>query len=374
MIKKDFCQNSVFLNQTQKDQLNNQLNNYFEEISSKFIQSNIPANVYLSGSLARQEPSVIIEFGKQRLFSDIDLVISLSYANIVPTKLRWLSKFKKSLKSSYPDYDISVSFIDLNKLKHVKSCFGRDILCSAINPIYEGSPLRELVITSPQRVGFLENLVHQMGIYYLNLAATSLELQYHHIKLILECLRVQLNEIEENLIGFYSVYEKRFSPQVAKILSPNMIEELVKARELFGSFPVPNVNITKIIKKSIKNYFKINDNNAENNDILEALYSKQRQSSDLLNSFQLALLTFVIGLSIQDTSQKKWFQFFKEILINMDKQKITCVDQLFVLFDYTWTGSVVFKSKESDLIIEILTKLREDYLRELHLYHYGERV
>ena len=73
MNSNNFTQRSIFIKNRKK--INQEINRIIEFVVESFEKSKLYVNLYISGSLARQEPTVKIINKEEKLNSDLDFVL-----------------------------------------------------------------------------------------------------------------------------------------------------------------------------------------------------------------------------------------------------------------------------------------------------------
>lgn len=371
------CQNSVFLSEDVQSELNHALHEYFEIIRSLFQAQNIPAVVYTGGSLARQEPSVRwTEDGELRLFSDIDFVVhtTLEYQNDP-----WLKNLESYLKQHYPQFNSTVALV--SDLSNASGFFSRDIRLAQNFPVYESFRVEPVNRDAFDKTQMFNVMVHQISNTFLHPQWSGLskgayfrpEARYHYIKLILECLRTQFRSAEDGVIGYYSVYHKRHDPRLAHILDPDTIATLTKARELFGTVEIPELDIIKILRSSMLVHLGFEGTEVTTKELLERLEQRSLESQHILPSYRYALLALMFSLGEEKDGQQAYLQLFSTILRRMDTTHlIAAKDDLHILTDNTWSEHLTLHNDAFRELLKTVILLRRDYVRQWRRQVTGE--
>lgn len=195
----DFCKNSIFLSQNEREIVNKVLKTAFDYLVEQFEKRDIQANIYLTGSLARQEPSIYYDNKTGlSLNSDIDLVI-VTKQNYLDNE--WILHMSSWLKNNYSSLIWSVICLnhwDCNKLK---SCMEKDYVLSRKLPIYESFSLPSYIEPIIDIENYFETFINACANYYLHMywsGETSngiyKNVNYQYLKVILESLRFHLYE------------------------------------------------------------------------------------------------------------------------------------------------------------------------------------
>lgn len=306
MSKVDYFSNSIYLTSEEKSKLNSDLQIFFKYVKELFSKLESSSNLYLTGSLARKEPSCKIVDNKITLNSDIDFIVIVkkTYDPSI------LDSIIKNLKSVFSQYKSSFMLIYDDNIHLFKSLIGLDFYLYKDNPVYEGFSLPEM--SSPNIVidDYLEVVSYQFFSYYLSLdycgneSLTALQRgsSYLKLKIILELLRFQSNKPLNCLHTFKNVYNNKLD----KIgIDADVIEKVIHAREYSIEFDTNSFSYYEFILKTISYIFGITDlvsiNSIENR-LFKVLLTRIEKSDNFLTVFQCLLILVV--LSIESPSEK----------------------------------------------------------------------
>ena len=135
----DYFTNAVFIEEKYKSILNAKIEEYFQCLCNELEAHDIKANIYLTGSLARKEPSIgINEKGEVYLASDIDFVFGVEKDF---RRDEWLLNITKYLNLKYPDFISSVVLTRNNDIGRIRSRVGRDLRRTINRPICQNLPI-----------------------------------------------------------------------------------------------------------------------------------------------------------------------------------------------------------------------------------------
>lgn len=210
MSQHDFFTNSIFIEQKIQDKINFQLNVLFEHLINMLEQQQIRANLYLTGSLARKEPSVSKVGDTYNLYSDIDLLIAVDIMDLEHSFWKKISR-----KQTWDGYNISFYLNTISQFPQFRSGVGRDLFLCQTEPIYFKIPTTIEPVTNlnNQEIS-LELIIHQLASYYLhpyltrNTMYARDQVNYHYVKLILELLRGLLADEGGEDDGFFAFIKK----------------------------------------------------------------------------------------------------------------------------------------------------------------------
>ncbi|GMX65968.1 hypothetical protein Elgi_52390 [Paenibacillus elgii] len=371
----DICENSIFLKQRQKSDLNEQFQELATALNSNYSQNGIDACIYLSGSLARQEASALISSnGQATLYSDIDLVIipTKSYEDheIVVNTARWLCDMFPTIKST-------AQIIPFNTVTYAESAFARDIALKQDFPLYSTLPPIYLGSKRVNKRDCFEAIIHQISGYILNwerLIRTNNksdifrgDLQYHYIKLVLECLRSQFFNDGDFVTGYFDVYHQRYDPRLTSLIKPEEIEQFIKSRELFGYAEAPQLDIIPFIQKSLTRLIGLPVSEFSHIHEIYSAHTKLKEiSKDVIHCYPLVMSLVIFGLDKPLKDRLELSNLATNIIEEMDKANIgtTLKEELKELCE-------LFKSN-NELIMERIFNCLRSFQKE-YLNHLADR-
>ena len=306
----DYFENSIFILDKYKLVLNEKLDKYFKWLGNKLEAHNVKGNIYLTGSLARKEPSIgINDKGEIYLASDIDFILGVEkdFHNN-----EWLMDITRYLNEKYPEFISSVVLTKNDDIKKIKSRIGYDLEKTIHKPIYQKLPIP---VSSNIEIGiqdYIDNIINQMACYFLHpnyLGEQSCSILYkdinnHYIKLVLESLSAVLYvSHKEPLAGFYEIYNNRYCQCYEQIASPDQIEQLLQARELKNVNQIPAIDIHNLITFSLKKLLKEKYDAAGS--LFELIRIKDKEEKSIYNTFQVCVLCFMEYMYLQEVDERK---------------------------------------------------------------------
>lgn len=132
MSNNSFFNNSVFINEQMQNKISNELSKLFDYITEIFKENALKVNVYVSGSLARQEPTMRLENQQVVLNSDIDFVIVYQDEE----ERNAIKKLLDQIKNKFSMFQNSFVLITKQQILNSNSFFRRDLLLGFKHPIY----------------------------------------------------------------------------------------------------------------------------------------------------------------------------------------------------------------------------------------------
>lgn len=358
----DFFENSIFLKDSVREELNKKINMYFEILEKIFALNNSKSGIFYTGSLSRREPAVE---SSGRLLSDIDLMILKGR-----DKETWNKDLKHILDLVFPQFNNSVMAFEYKEERKFRSFIGYDLKKMMDKSIFQGEKLPNVQFESIIRRDYFEIIIYQLGNYilnpqYLNIRQKMLldkNLDYSKMKLVLECLRAQF--IYEDNISYNLVYKNR--KELAFILDEEVIEEIIYKREHFDSQKRLKVDMVDIVKKAIVRPLGImvTEESDLESVILEFIKASLEKTEVLMEIFQYQLLCFFFW--IKNTKYgKEWKKMLiKSLKMNLKKFPITSKK-------YS-ENDIERNIVRNDKIIEVMMALREDYIECMCIKNTGD--
>lgn len=347
-MNTNFTKQSIYIKNPKR--VNQEINDIINFTVWSLGKSQLCVNLYISGSLARQEPTVRIVDGEERLNSDLDFVIvhkeNRENQNVI-FDIVW------KIKNQYKDYDCSFVVLNEEQLLKVNSLFARDLSLGMRNPLYksfEEQKLEEVIITEKN---YLESVITQMCCYLLNPDLTMSQSEnkyfknsdYHYTKLVMECIRA-IHYKNVNVIGYNTLFNA-----TCKSLDEKEIKSCIKARELSDITYMPVVDINELLEETFAVLFK--EQNYISLIINELIFS---ETNDII-LFQYAMIIF----------WKSWSEarYFKDTLVILKKIGfvVPFVNEISEIFEiYLSTKNNLTKEK----VILSIRKIRNLYVELLH--------
>ena len=367
----DYFTYSLFLNYDEKIKLSNAISKHIFNVLNDVKDHGIIANVYLSGSLARREPSVIYRNGHYHLNSDIDFIIILD--SEFNNDENWLMNITDYLNRKYPSYKDSVIIAPKEKMNHFISCIGKDFELGLNNPLYESFPIIKETVTRVTKDDLFDCIVHQFTCYYLNSAFLeghkdifNKDINYSYIKMLLECLRIQLYDTGYEYIRYYNIYSNAES--LGKLLGVNShdIIGLLKARELFGKEKIPSIKLFDFLVYTICRLFELSDNAEEENlidHLLFFLVNRARLGESFLKKYQCCVAMFALACEAND---KYKTTFIDNCFLTLNSiSSFLAEETYFANFKNMELSEKLFQTRQ------LLSSLRKKYLDELTIKDTG---
>ncbi|MCG8499911.1 MAG: hypothetical protein MJB12_05820 [Firmicutes bacterium] len=377
-MKVDYCKNSVYLSEENIEVINYNLNHHFTRVTRLFEEKNIHANVYLTGSLARSEPAISIIQDEVNLFSDIDFIIAIERDSI---HRDWVMGLASRLNEMYPEYKNSVIIVSADNISNFRSCIGNDLLLSLKEPLYERLKIQERSSWIIEREDLFESIVHQFSGYYLNTSniengkedLLGKDKNYSYIKMLLECLRMQLYSEGVVSKGYYNVHAERQDEVISKIVEPSVVEKLVKAREIFGSYEYPSINMYDFLKRVLIMPLGIKEvhNVPIESQIIDRLNQIIHVSSKLLHLYQCGLTSLVLGIEGKYKTHKVFIDLSIKSMLKINDLNLSSNND-FVQLVESLKLSTLSQTMVECLLKKIIASLRCDYLNELTFKNTGE--
>lgn len=312
--------NSLFIDPKDRETVTMDIHCFYKEISG--LMEVMPADVslYLSGSLARQEPSVCWDdSGRPRLFSDFDFILAAPASALADPRVL---RFENVLKTEYPQFNSSVFLVESNTLHLIKAGVGRDLGLSYQNPVYSNHLPIDLTPHQMSEEERFDLIVYQLASYYLHPQRIDHEqgglffrsdYQYHYLKMILESLRSQF-PASEGVNTYKDMFEKRHESRLSAIMSPEHIESFLKARELYGRFPLPSLHLAPFIHSVVSPFLGAGET-LSTQEFYRALQEKARSDNSLVTRFGCAMIAY--ALCIETESDTKTASQHTLSLINL---------------------------------------------------------
>ncbi|PFL25296.1 hypothetical protein COJ07_01045 [Bacillus cereus] len=319
----DIFKNSKYLNKFTKDLFNEDMYMFFYKINKYLSSENLEVNLYLSGSLARQEPSIYVEGHRMGLYSDIDFILVSDSEK--PEKI---NNFKEWLLKTRPDINSTIQLVYKENFNNIQGCFVTDLMQTIDYPIFKSFKIDDFTFKKTNKEHLLENIIHQISGYLLYPPVSNNTSSffrgnkaYHHYKLILECLRAQL--IDEELIGsgYHQVYKNRFTPYISELMSPKETEFFIKRREIFTFEGIEEFPVFEFLRKSLLIHLDLSPLNNNFNEIFKKLEKRiQSHNTDELDLYKTSCIIFSLIFSCSMEEEKdSLFGLFSTLFINIDK-------------------------------------------------------
>ncbi|MFE9606854.1 hypothetical protein [Streptomyces hokutonensis] len=323
----DWFTSSLFVPERAQQQVSWQLDSYIEE-TERYILDNCTegVNLYLSGSLSRQEPSVLMDSnGQFRLHSDVDLVAVTS--GELPASHPAL-QLTSHLTSRFPEVDVTVLFVEEQDLHQVGSFYGRDLWIGLGHPIAQTF---EIVIPRPPSIGTrqkLEVLVHQLGacLLYRELNESGERgyliresLSTHFVKLALESLRCLLPSPPYGPIRYSDTYVNRNHTSIRSVMKGSDVGRLVMHREYHTSHVEFGIDVYQCVIESLVMLLGTEERPGSQIGLVSRIEEIASRKTDLMNLFQFGLVLLLLATrSTSSSVRRRSAHFLFDVLHRLD--------------------------------------------------------
>ncbi|HET6333208.1 MAG TPA: hypothetical protein VFG30_08345, partial [Polyangiales bacterium] len=217
--------------------VNRQLDAIFRDFHARLSDQRANGSLYVTGSLARQEPSIDIRGPSARLRSDIDLVFATTEEEVANPCIASLEHWAREL---WPDYDVSVVFVPLAGVHELRSCFARDFSLAVDAPLYQGvAGCAALPKRTATTTDYFESAIHQAASLLLfddtggsREWLYSRDRDYHRVRAALELLRC-IVATETPVVRLCELREHANAVSLRRLVTPEEVVVAIRARELF---------------------------------------------------------------------------------------------------------------------------------------------
>lgn len=345
---RTYTEKSIYIRDTRK--INKEIDEIVQYAIKCFQDSESRVNLYLSGSLARQEPTVRIVQGEEKLNSDLDFVI-ISKEN---TEL--IMRIIEHIKDKFINYDCSFVVMNEEQLLTVNSFFARDLIHGMQRPLLKTFNEKELPQIEITKENYLETVITQLCCYILNPDMTEnkchnqyfKQSNYHYLKLIVECIKA-INYKNSNVFGYNDLISVD-----CEILCSEDIKQCVKARELSNIDYLPKAKIDFFIENAFKVLFD------DNKYIDKVMYMTQYEANDI-KLFQYATIFFWKSLNDKSYLERMFGVIDSISFVRPFQDEVTNLTQKGV-------------SLELEEVIIFMRKIRNVYVEHLHYQNTRETI
>lgn len=360
-MNEDYLRNNIFLSHKYKMLFNTIIRNHIIRVVELFKSENL--NMYVTGSISRGEPSFKYDH-KHSMFhlnSDIDFILltndsdKINRENIL-NKVDYLSK-----NSEYRD---SIILVDKKSINKFKSCLGKDFELSMGDEL-----IKNFCVTKSNTIKIsceekFDCITYQVMNFYFNKRS-----EYSHVKLILECLRMQLYNTGFENICYYDVYSCRKSDCLTGLLSSIEIEQVLKSREMLGLFQLPNIELEALLRKSIGGIFGYNLNTFSQKNLFELISFRVKNVNSFIGLYQCGVILLAFFIETNNIFENV---FYDECVI--------CLYKLLGLhYKFDILGEIIFppekstdKCKKTKSLLEIFKLMFSRYVEDLTIKDTGE--
>lgn len=322
----DFCSNSLTLNIEQKKYANHKYNKLVSQVYQIASTSLVPMNIYIGGSLALREPSLLFNKGKLiGLHSDIDFFIVVKK----PNDIHSVVEIFRSLENIEADIPRSTHIAPLVKIP-ANLCFPSvdDLLSGLATPVVEKFPINEFVpgiIRNPRTMADLLICRAAISIMPYYLTSHQYSNTEHNksicstldtLKMIFSGLRLQYYGVVADLHSINDIV-KISNNDFRDLLGDINILDLIAAREQYDpGNALPQIDLYSFIRKVwIK---KLNlDLNVKDSQILAAIHEVFFKFANLIDFTLMVTAGLTFCTYNQQVDTISWLSSF--ILLKRDQ-------------------------------------------------------
>ena len=286
-----YTDNCLFASEEEKKKIDGDVNAICEDIHNCFKGEGLNVALFLSGSLARREPTHQVIQGRTELASDLDFV--LVYDERI-CNYESVCEIVKRIDKKYEKYECSFVILETKKLKNTNSFFKRDLSLDNYGGIFDDIGIDKSLWGECKLSNHnaFEAIVTQACCYLLNpdLSKDKSEnkffksANYHKVKLICECFRGYLFSLCDGIVGYNEALKNIHN--IPETYRP-AVEKALKARECCDYGLVKDINVLDIVDMSCKKIL--------GDEYCEHMLSELRKGLDGIKSFQYtAILLFML--------------------------------------------------------------------------------
>jgi hypothetical protein len=368
----DWCERSIFIPRSIRRRVNEDLYRAVDAIADMMSsQLEHPLALYVGGSLARREPAVSIA-PPHRLVSDID-VVAVVGNGVDPVEI---TKLESAISSKIAGTKVGIVAVPAGSIHRASSFFAAD-LAAAMGFLLDGSLPVDPPSPHLRRRDRVELIVHQVSSCLVHTGSLTGRPEdfllrptgaYHRVKLPLECLRATMANLERDDCSYASVHHRRHEPECSFVLPPEVVERLIRSRELFDSDPSPPVDVAEVVTRALAAIF---DTPSEATSVLRRLFDTMVNDRDLLSVYQLSCLALFLKERTSDRfSERVIAPSLCHVWAHMDTSDLVSgrsAMQILARLRPEHTSS------QRDVVLHCLRQIRLDYYRELGDHIFGIR-
>lgn len=365
-MKNNFFENSVYISDASCAEVNKELHRLFSRIIDEAQATKLEVNLYVSGSLARKEPSIRVLNYQAILNSDIDFVMVYNEQSDV----KQLQEFKKSVTHMLRKYQNSSVFsISHEHLPNIKACFSNDLKKSLEYPLFESFKINSLPKSIIDLSHYFELMIHQIGGYYFH-PTVSLnqdvvyareDIKYHYIKMIIECLKGNIWAENNGSVLYKDMLLEENQTKLQPILGSVSVSDIIKSRELFGIHEPPDMDLTEFIEKVACYYFNVPPNSEY---LLDSLSKLTNQNNDLIHTFQYVILSYIIAGHQKNSNISLYNELIIKLIKSMDERDFNSYQELSSL-----TFDDLSDRKKTN---QVFLAFRKEYYNKLYERNIGD--
>lgn len=165
MVTTDYSRQSIFMSKVHRAAINALIAEHSIQVRNSVIEACDNSNLYLAGSFARGEPSILVEGNGICPKSDLDWIVTYP-ADGAP--LEPLQSLELRLDTRFPRLRDTIYLVREDAVARAATCSGHDLADAMKNPIVQAHPVPP-PRPPPLRIhDFLEVVVYQLAAYLLD--------------------------------------------------------------------------------------------------------------------------------------------------------------------------------------------------------------
>ncbi|MFJ5276809.1 hypothetical protein [Streptomyces parvulus] len=371
----DWFQNTRFVPEIARARVQNALRNYFlslEECSRSIGLRE--ANIYVSGSLARREPSVTLSAssGEYLLHSDVDLIAVVKDNS----PLNPVHKLAALMLEKESDFATTLFIVEEGSLSNFRSCVAHDVWSFLSDPLVRtwdiDIPAARPIVSRE----LYEVFIHQLNAYllYPHGEAKGDSKHYrpdpsvHRLKTLLESLRLLVGGIEGKAPRYGQILEKHHLHRFKGIVPEVHARLIVRSRENYAPDAVADLDVHGVARGCLQRFFGV----ADDIELLEVLGKTFSGHHDVMNTFQYCVSLYLLlrhgsSETREDSAEHLW-----RALTEINTEQLTdgraAVEQLVA------DGPSALLDQEAMAVSKVvadLVELRKDYYHHLGAHNFG---
>jgi hypothetical protein len=284
----------VFTPPTSRATLDQLLTEHFEDVRQIILSRRWNSNLYVSGSLARGEPSATVNHNGIILNSDVDFVL------VGLKRPHGLGQLEIDLNRDFPEFLDTIYYLPIEVIPRLVSASAADLREGMLRPLID------LGHVAPPAFGgigvgeMLEVIAYQLAGLYARLPSSleggaafwSRGEPYQRVKVLTELLRM-LAYSGGGQLTLQSALQRRAEPPVSLVFSPEASQQLISVRE--RGLPEPTLlteRIPQFVLAGLRQLLELPDATAAQ--VLRVLGHKFYFENTTLHAFPL--ITFACTL------------------------------------------------------------------------------
>ncbi|MFE9606858.1 hypothetical protein [Streptomyces hokutonensis] len=332
-------------------------------------------NIYISGSLARGEPTVCrLSSNGYRLVSDIDLLAVVKEGS---THEHPITGLESHLRRTCPGLKPTVYVVPCSGIGALRSFFARDLSVAFDRPLAETYPLAAPAVPYVGQEEQFEVLIHHLSAWLLGPAAEGARDDDHvgepwcdrdliEIKLLADCLWILQDVPTVGTVRYGDAYRRCDS--LCTQLDRQEIELIVHAHEVHPEAGKVNVDVVGRLVKSLLRFFHITPGGHSLHQLIELLTDRAAASTDLLAVYRYSLPLFLLSRSSQGSVSRQAAEGFRLAWEDLDSDQI--IDGRHALHRIRQLARTA-QAADSGEPESHLRSLRKDYYHHLGAQNFG---